>query len=202
MSERITLRLLKKSNIHISPSFVELAVNRYLEEHKDDVFDCCKPSNPQIHPKFVESTDNSFDYIMVENKTPYNVALEYNFNSIASSVKDVFVEEFGMYSCNPQRKWMVIDECVAREMLVAVDYILLEHYDKKIEDVLQNRFIESIGSMSGAYQKYDYNLRFPDDKEYSEEDHSDTIKRFRTILSAFLETCSEGGYILTATVWG
>ena len=196
--------LLKKSRCGVDVSFVKNVISKYEKQMKDCTLSpkTIDEKNPS-HPKFIGADVNEFDVIDPDSRTPYNISLEMDFNSIFSNVRDFLSDEYQLDPYDPSRSQMVIDEKMAKDMLVAANYILLEHFDEKIEKVMDNPFIEPIGSMSDRYSEYKYRLKFPDDTEpFDEEDNTYTIERLRTILEAYLSTETSDDYILVVELWG
>ena len=205
MSRGTTFWLLKKSNAAVWENFTNERISDYEKSHNDcEVFSNRIPGmdNPK-HPKFIASGMNLFDLVDTETSIPYNIALEYAFNSIFGEVREMLMDQYGLNSYAPWNSQMVVSREMARDMLVAANYILLEHFDEKIEKVMDNPFIDSIGSMSEKYLEYQYKLKFPNDSEpFHDEDNVCMIESLRTILSAFLDTDKTEGYVLVLEVWG
>lgn len=207
MSRGTTFKLLKRSRVELEPNTGSRLAKIYEEHGKDNeqfFMNNRRPKDAPKHPRFIDSEERAYDYVDVEANVPYNKAFEVTFNSVFGNMRDVLIREYGMNSYDPWFSEMEIKNTMAREMLIAVNYLLLEHYDEKIEDVMDNSFIDSLGTLSEKYNEWKYKKMFPDADDYTpEEDNSDALKRLRTILSAFLEeTYDANNYILVVEVWG
>lgn len=207
MSRGTTFKLLKKSRVKLEPGAGAKLAKNYEERGKvnEQFFvNDRRPRNAPKYPKFIDSCDPAYDYVDTEANVPYNKALEVTFNSVFGDMREILINEYGMNPYDPWFSEMEVKETMAREMLIAVNYLLLEHYDKKIEEVMDNPFIDPLGTLSEKYNEWKYKQMFPDADDYTpEEDNSDALKRLRTILSAFLEEKYDSNYyILVVEVWG
>lgn len=196
---------MKKSRAEVGDNFPKFLIEEYEKKNeKNGEFFKREPGDfTPVHPKFIDAEIKEFDYLDTMTAIPYNVALEYTFNSVFSNVREMLMDQYGMDSYDPWKSQLVVTEQMARDMLVATNYILLEHFDEKIEKVMDNPFIDVIGSMSDKYSEYKYKLKFPNDEEpFVEEDNTCVIESLKTILSAFLTTNNPDEYVLVAEVWG
>lgn len=196
---------MKKSRAEVGDNFPKFLIEEYEKKNeKNGEFFKREPGDfTPVHPKFIDAEIKEFDYLDTMTAIPYNVALEYTFNSVFGNVREMLMDQYGMDSYDPWKSQLVVTEQMARDMLVAANYILLEHFDEKIEKVMDNPFIDVIGSMSDKYSEYKYKLKFPNDEEpFVEEDNTCVIESLKTILSAFLTTDNPDEYVLVAEVWG
>jgi hypothetical protein len=197
---------MKKSRAEVGDNFPKFLIEEYEKKNeKNGEFFKREPGDfTPVHPKFIDAEIKEFDYLDTMTAIPYNVALEYTFNSIFGNVREMLMDQYDMDSYDPWKSQLVVTEQMARDMLVAANYILLEHFDEKMEKVMDNPFIDVIGSMSDKYSEYKYRLKFPNDEEpfVEEEDNTCVIESLKTILSAFLTTDKPDEYVLVAEVWG
>ena len=205
MSRGTTFRLMKKSRAEVGDNFPKFLIEEYEKKNeKNREFFKREPGDfTPVYPKFIDAEIKEFDYLDTMTAIPYNIALEYTFNSIFSEVREMLMDQYDMDSYDPWKSQLVVTEQMARDMLVAANYILLEHFDEKIEKVMDNPFIDVLGSMSDKYSEYRYKLKFPKDEEpFVENDNTNLIESLKTILSAYLTAENQNDYILVIEVWG
>lgn len=179
----------------------------YIENHKEDVFAKC-----ESHPRFYfahdifEEVDRgeecpvAWDMIDSETGKTYTRTLEFTFSSSFGSL----VERFNLNPYDPSHSLVTIDSEMAKQMLKAVEYLLLKKYDSDIEEVLDNEYIEIFGECIKEYCDYQYRREFPNDSEYVSDDDDDryALINFRTVLRAFLDTYDNSNLLLTYEAWG
>ena len=201
MSHGTIFRLLKKSRVQPEPLLFEHIVEE--SKSKEDEFSIrSKEMGHPHHGKFVNPGRNDFDLVSFMDNSYYNVVSTMTFSSIFDDVRTVMEEEFEMDAYVPWKSQMVVDENLACEMLVAANYVLLEHYDRKIEDLMENRFIEPFGKLSPEYSRYSYQLMFPNDKEETAYDnYKSMLIELRGLLTVFLNSEEKKNYVLLLEIW-
>lgn len=209
MSRGTILRLLKKSRIEFTSDIVKELMEIYdktVDKYSDTNINGTKCGDRcigDIYPILFNSVDNSADFIHRDTNAGYNIALQYNFNSIFHEAREKLSERYMLNSYSPANASKEIPGTDAMAMLEAVEYLLLGKYDSDIENVMRNPFIDIFSSLSGAHSKMQYLSKFPDDKETSFDDHREILENLRTILSAYIDMSSRSmDYILIIQVWG
>ena len=204
MSRGIIFKLVRKSNVVLDKDFVEKAISEFESKHGDDgdTFSGVDKRGRR-HPKYLESNSDYFDLLDTENGIPYNVAVEYGFNSVFQEIREYFMENFGMNPYSPWDSTIEISSVVAKEMLVAIDYLLLEKFDKQIETAMHNEFIDVLGILSREHESFKYQLMFPNDKSPIEcDDNRACLERLKSLVVAFLNCDNRESYKFIVEVWG
>lgn len=203
MSRGIIFKLVKKSNVILDKDFLDNAISEFESKHKDDediFFGAGKKNHG--HPKYLDSVSDSFDLLDTETGVPYNVAVEYDFGSVLQDVRDYFIENFGMNPYSHRDSTVELTTDVAKEMLVAIDYLLLEKFDKQIEAAMHNEFIDVLGSLSREHESFKYRLLFPNDESPSEcEDNRACLEQLKSLVVAFLNCDNRENYKFIVEVW-
>jgi hypothetical protein len=144
----------------------------------------------------------TFKYISIKNKNEYDVVFQFHFTSGFNVLKDEF-------NLNPYNKYsdIIIDLNLAKEMLIAIDYILSRDYSHKFEDILNNYYINVFGDLIPNFQ-YRFNDK-PDLDEFESEELEKEgfyyLKKCRDIIAAYIliekeNTLNEAEYILLYSV--
>lgn len=201
MSRGITFKLLKKSKNDTTAEIVDKLIEDFVENNKnfDYLYSRTENDNSPKYPKFINSDCSDFDIVNTENGKTYYIALEMSFNSYLNIIRDIFCSDYGAVSCDPWKSQIIIDDKLASEIKFAIDYVLLGKYDKDVENLIDNIFIEKIGELNIKYSEYKYGSSF--DKEYF-EDCTQIIQRLRTIITAYMEADDKEKYMLIAELWG
>jgi hypothetical protein len=124
------------------------------------------------------------------------------FGSVLHNLREFMCDEFKLEPSDKNKSTMCVDIPTATEMLVAANYILLEHFDSKVERVMNNRFIDILGTLSGEYEKFKYRERFPDDTDVTDfEDNIDMLESIKSMLHVFLFSDDAASRKLAIKVW-
>jgi len=144
--------------------------------------------------------DGLIEYKLLDRKNHkvYRKLLDYDFNSDWCELRD----RLGVNIYSVDREYIKLDSNIIDKLVVAIDYILNENYDRKMEFVLDNEFIDIIGDSYSLYLKQSCN------GSYSEEllcntqikDERYGLERLKTALNSFRYTDTEN-LILIATGW-
>lgn len=201
MSRGITFKLLKKSKNDTTAETVDKLIEDFVENNKnlDCLYNRTEKDNSPKYPKFINSDCSDFDVINTENGKTYYIALEMSFNSYLNGIRDIFCSEYDASSYDPWKSQIIIDDKLASEIKFAIDYVLLGKYDKDVENLIDNIFIEKIGELNTKYSEYKYGSSF--DKDYF-EDCTQIIQRLRTIITAYMDADDKEKYMLIAELWG
>lgn len=179
----------------------------YIENHKDELFvkHECHPRFYHTHDVFEEVDRGEecpvvWDMIDSETGKTYTRVLEFTFTSSFGEL----VEGLHLNPYDPSHSLVTIGTEMARQMLKAIEYLLLKKYDSDIEEVLDNEYIEVFGECIKEYRDHQYRKKFPNDTEYVSDDEDDryALINFRTVLRAFLDTYDNSNLLLTYEAWG
>lgn len=124
------------------------------------------------------------------------------FGSVLHNLREFMCDEFKLEPSDKNKSSMCVDIPTATEMLVAANYILLEHFDSKVERVMNNRFINIFGALSGEYERCKYRERFPNDADVTDfEDNIDILESIKSIIHVFLFSDDAASQKLVIRVW-
>ena len=150
------------------------------------------------------------DLLDTKTGTLFSSVLHLEFNSTFSSLREHYEEIECLTPYNGENVH-IISRKEAKEMIRAIDYILLGKYDMVFERILGKTYVEIFGDYDKDYSLWKYRRMFPEDKEYAGNDLEDTknsMMDIRTILNAYLIATSDpfgenkSEYLLTYTIWG
>lgn len=204
MSRGMTFRILRKSAVKSARELADRLVKEYEDRmSSDEVANAVSSGDKAKHPRFMRSEEPGCEVVDVEDGVPYNVAVENTFQSVASDLRETFLDRMGMDSYSPWKSQLVLDASEAKAMLVAANYVLLGKYDRDIERVMDNMFVEPLGSMCEAYRKWEYLLMFPNDTWSAEgDDGREALESLKATLMTFLYADDSEMYMLVVEVWG
>lgn len=204
MSRGMTFMVLRKSSVKSAKELADRLVKEYEDRMSSDEVSNAVSSRDKVkHPRFLCSEEPGCEIVDSETGIAYNVAVENTFQSVAYDLRETFVDRMGMDPYSPWKSQIVINETDAKAMLVAANYVLLGKYDRDIERVMDNMFVEPMGSMCEAYRKWEYLLMFPNDNWSSDgDDGRDALESLRATLMTFLYADDSEMYELVLEVWG
>ena len=119
-------------------------------------------------------------------------------------MRDFLTEEFGLNAYIPAKSQLVVSDEMAREMLFAINYVMLGAYDKELERILDNRFIEPFGELYPKYSKWSFEQRFgkkPEGESFDEDDCTGILEDVKSILTVFLKSDISEDMTLFIEIW-
>lgn len=210
MSRGTIIRLLKKANYSLCKDDLERRVNTYIENSKAEFNELVEykldKNRPICVPRFLFDGNDADVCDCIDTKTGkgYFTALEYRYNSCFGEVRNSLLDFYGVggSQTNPT---IVVPYGDIKEMLLAVDYLLLEKFDKDFERIMDNGFVEIFGTLSAEYQYTKYKEKFPNDTDTNIGEYDDfrsILLELKTVLSAYSQAEVKDDYALTFHFWG
>lgn len=121
---------------------------------------------------------------------------ECDFTSSFTSLIEYYYLSY--YTESGRKDRVVITAETARNMLQAVKYLMYEDYSKRLEEILNNEWIEVFSELSPDYLKWKHN------GDYEDEYSMGYLKRLKQVLETFLFIHSESDddILLLYFAWG
>ena len=126
------------------------------------------------------------------------ILTECNFTSSFTTLIEHYYLSY--YNTSERKDRIVITAETARNMLQAVKYLMYEDYSKRLEELLNNEWIEVFSELCPDYLKWKHN------EEYEDEDSMWYVNRLKQVLETFLFIRSEADHdddiLLLYFAWG
>lgn len=187
MSRGSTFVFLKKTDI---PATDEDIVSKYPE-------DCLRKAPVTIDDLHRYTYFNEQYYADKEQHVLLSIMFDVTFCSTFTCLKDEF--NLNSYSTNYDK--IVFTLPMVQSMLQAINYLYYENYSSKLEDILDNPYIDILSEMHTPYMEHLH----PDWGDDGDMDGKWHLKRLKRLLEAYICMCEEdesNEYVLLYYAWG
>lgn len=177
-----------KNKISID-NFVEQFKKRYLSARKeiDEYFKL--PLNEKFEDIWMP--ENTFQWVSTKSYKVYDEIGKYEFISGFTALK----EYYNLDAYNNSE--LIISLNTAKEMKIAIDYILSRDYSLKTEDLLNNPFIRAFGEQLPSYENFIYKHTPENEVNYGDCFETEGwyfLLKTQAALSTFIWLCHENDF--------
>ena len=134
---------------------------------------------------------NTFKWVSTKSYKVYDELGKYDFISGFTALKEYY--NLGSYNNNE----LIISLNTAKEMKIAIDYILSRDYSLKTEDLLDNSFIRVFGEQLPSYENFIYKHTPENEVNYGDCFETEGwyfLMKTQAVLSTFIWLCHENDF--------
>lgn len=143
---------------------------------------------------------NNYKWVSFKTGKIYDEIFCLNFLSDFAQLKEE-------YALDPFRNSeMKISFGQAKEMLVAINYLLSRNFSLKTEDILNNHYIRVFGEMLPSYEAFLNGKRFYENNDLDENESRYVLNKLQSLFNIYIwmeneNSLNECEYILLYHVW-